>query len=76
MLLLLLKDLWIGDLTLGGERSVGRGRLRGNQAQLTYQNQTWTIAANGDGLLIEPERESLNTWLHALLQKLGVTYEA
>jgi len=76
LLLLLLKDLWMGDLTLGDERSVGRGRLRGNQAQLTYQNQTWTIIANSDGPTIEPERESLDSYLHALLQKLGVPYEA
>ena len=30
LLLLLLKDLWTGDLPLGGEQSVGRGRLSGN----------------------------------------------
>jgi CRISPR/Cas system CSM-associated protein Csm3 (group 7 of RAMP superfamily) len=35
LLLLLLKDLWTGDLTLGGESSVGRGRLQGRSATLT-----------------------------------------
>lgn len=35
LLLLVLKDLWLGDLPLGGEASVGRGRLRGLSATLT-----------------------------------------
>jgi CRISPR/Cas system CSM-associated protein Csm3 (group 7 of RAMP superfamily) len=76
LLLLLLKDLWTGDLTLGGERSVGRGRLRGERAELMYQGHTWTITANGAELTIEPEAESLNTCLQSLLQELGVHHEA
>jgi CRISPR/Cas system CSM-associated protein Csm3 (group 7 of RAMP superfamily) len=76
LLLLLLKDLWTGDLTLGGERSVGRGRLRGERAELKYQGNTWTITANGAELDIEPEAESLNTCLQSLLQELGVHHEA
>jgi CRISPR/Cas system CSM-associated protein Csm3 (group 7 of RAMP superfamily) len=50
LLLLLLKDLWTGDLPLGGEISVGRGRLRGKNCDLEYQNgqeQTWKLIANG-----------------------------
>ncbi len=76
LLLLLLKDLWTGDLTLGGERSVGRGRLHGERAELTYQGNKWTITANDAELTIEPEVESLNTCLESLLQELGVHHEA
>lgn len=36
LLLLLLKDLWTGDLPVGGESSVGRGRLKGVKAKLTH----------------------------------------
>lgn len=32
LLLLVLKDLWLGDLPLGGESSIGRGRLHGVKA--------------------------------------------
>lgn len=35
LLLLLLKDLWTEDLPLGGESSIGRGRLKGLSANLT-----------------------------------------
>lgn len=48
LLLLLLKDLWTEDLPLGGESSVGRGRLQGRCAELTYQNgerREWKITA-------------------------------
>ena len=32
--LLLLKDLWLGDVALGGDQSIGRGRLQGCAALL------------------------------------------
>jgi len=50
LLLLLLKDLWTGDLPLGGEISIGRGRLQGKNCQLEYRNgqvRTWNLLANG-----------------------------
>ena len=37
LLLLVLKDLWTGDLPLGGESSVGRGRLAGKEATFTLR---------------------------------------
>lgn len=36
LLLLLLKDLWLEDLPLGGESGVGRGRLKGQKAKLQF----------------------------------------
>lgn len=50
LLLLLLKDLWTGDLPLGGESSVGRGRLRGRAAVLKRKEASgtareWTLRA-------------------------------
>jgi CRISPR/Cas system CSM-associated protein Csm3 (group 7 of RAMP superfamily) len=50
LLLLLLKDLWTADLPIGGASSVGRGRLRGDSAELNYHNGangwTATLKAN------------------------------
>ena len=47
LLLLLLKDLWTGDLPIGGESSIGRGRLQGKSAKIVHryqgQRQEWTI---------------------------------
>jgi CRISPR/Cas system CSM-associated protein Csm3 (group 7 of RAMP superfamily) len=44
LLLLLLKDLWTGDLPIGGEQSVGRGRLKGRQATITHGEHVYTIS--------------------------------
>ncbi len=71
LLLLLLKDLWIGDLPVGGESSVGRGRLKGRNAMLTYrqgdgQLKEWEIDADTQGLRITGEREVLESFVFAL----------
>lgn len=75
LLLLLLKDLWNGDLPLGGEISVGRGRLRGERCDLVYQNgqeQIWRLLANrtnglnvtkGDPQKLEKYVARLHTYL-------------
>ncbi len=58
LLLLVLKDLWTGDLPLGGESSVGRGRLDGRHAVLTLhegnREQVWELRSDGDRLRCEP----------------------
>ena len=51
LLLQLLKDLWTGDLPVGGQGSVGRGRLQGFSARLIRSGDTLgTIAAVGERL--------------------------
>ena len=49
LLLLALKDLWTGDLPIGGESSVGRGRLQGMEASLTHNGATWVLQAAENG---------------------------
>lgn len=45
LLLLLLKDLWTSDLAVGGESSIGRGRLKGISACLNYKGNSdnWAV---------------------------------
>ncbi len=70
LLLLLLKDLWAGDLPLGGEAGVGRGRLKGERATLSLQRdggaQEWKIVAEGRGLTIDGDRNALEQFVGAL----------
>lgn len=73
LLLLVLKDLWTGDLPLGGEQSVGRGRLAGQRATLTLtepaQTQTWELIQQEDGTLHftgDGKRETLEDYVTAL----------
>lgn len=67
LLLLLLKDLWTSDLAIGGEASVGRGRLRGKKVDLTL-HQTWSITQSSDKLAITPENgpEALQEYVKSL----------
>jgi CRISPR/Cas system CSM-associated protein Csm3 (group 7 of RAMP superfamily) len=70
LLLLLLKDLWTGDLPSGGESSVGRGRLKGKQAKLIHQSdgrsQAWEILTKGPGLTITGDCKVLEKFVSAL----------
>lgn len=47
-LLLLLRDLWLGDLPLGGESSIGRGGLIGYSAVIEYGSDKWEIESDGE----------------------------
>ncbi len=75
LLLLLLKDLWTGDLPVGVESSVGRGRLRGKSATIMYRNgstlQTWGISANGEGLNITGDKDALEGYVAKLNAHVG-----
>lgn len=67
LMLLLLKDLWTSDLPLGGESSVGRGRLKGKSATLTYRNgsvpRNWSITQGTESLDVSGNREELNKYV-------------
>ena len=70
LLLLLLKDLWTGDLPLGGEQGVGRGRLCGRQATLTWRSQGQTsrsqVTQDGERLDVRSPDHDLQGYVNAL----------
>jgi CRISPR/Cas system CMR subunit Cmr4 (Cas7 group RAMP superfamily) len=68
MLLLLLKDLWTGELAVGGEQSVGRGRLRGLAAELSIGGEV-IARFTGDGpsvMLTTGDAGALNACVAAI----------
>lgn len=81
LLLLLLKDLWTGDLPIGGESSVGRGRLKGLDATLAApstqeipQKTSWTFTAEGESLQVKESNnvapEKLEKWVKAFNEEV------
>jgi CRISPR/Cas system CSM-associated protein Csm3 (group 7 of RAMP superfamily) len=75
LLLLLLKDLWTGDLPLGGESSVGRGRLQGLEANLHWQDQDdgstdWMVSQTETGLQVTGDPFRLEQCVTALRKHL------
>lgn len=65
LLLLLLKDLWTGDLPIGGESGIGRGRLTGESATLRTPYGTWEFKADGEKVNVEPNADELEKWVTA-----------
>jgi CRISPR/Cas system CSM-associated protein Csm3 (group 7 of RAMP superfamily) len=69
LLLLLFKDLWTGDLPLGGECSVGRGRLNGRSALLNYDGHSWNFSQDGDGpLQLDGDKYRLEEFVRAFVE--------
>ncbi|WP_017747897.1 RAMP superfamily CRISPR-associated protein [Scytonema hofmannii] len=71
LLLLLLKDLWTGDLTVGGTSSIGRGRLKGENATIQYGDKNWTIVQNSSNKdLTINNPDDLEQFVTALYQEV------
>lgn len=70
LLLLVLKDIWTGQVAFGGEKSVGRGTLLGQQAHISFGGEEIIIkkAVKGDDLKFEGDVDLLETCV-LMLQK-------
>lgn len=91
LLLLLLKDLWTQDLPVGGESSIGRGRLKGIKADLIWNHpqnpHKWEISQKNGTLQVtdkadssksedsESVRDEMEGFVKALLTHLGKDIE-
>lgn len=69
LMLLVLKDLWTGDLPVGGEKGIGRGRLEGQKATINWNNQRITLASQDDYLMLKSEGNP-NIWDEDAAEKL------
>ncbi|HBB33094.1 MAG TPA: hypothetical protein DC064_15145 [Cyanobacteria bacterium UBA9273] len=75
LLLLLLKDLWTGDLPVGGTSSIGRGRLQGVEATITWQQleksqQKWIISQNNGKLeFAGKDKQKLENFVSLFVEK-------
>lgn len=63
LLLLVLKDLWTGFLPVGGEASVGRGRLKGVDGAVEDENGRWQINKPGQNFLSGDDPAILQTYV-------------
>ncbi len=59
LILLVLKDLWTGDCTLGGGKAIGRGVLQGVKADITYKNDHFTIEDRFDNFIFSKHNKTL-----------------
>jgi CRISPR/Cas system CSM-associated protein Csm3 (group 7 of RAMP superfamily) len=52
LFLYVLKDLWTGDLAIGGEKNVGRGVLQGRRAEIRWKGGHVQLQADAQGRLV------------------------
>lgn len=72
LMLCVVKDLFTGDLPIGSESAIGRGRLIGETAKITYCNNTWKLHGNGNRTFtVENNGEGLQVYVDTFLEKLG-----
>lgn len=69
LLLLLLKDLWEGDLPIGGEKNIGRGVFIGERATLKFAGQEMTFSEPRS--LSEKEKQLLESNVQTLVELLN-----
>lgn len=68
LILLVLKDLWNGDLPIGGEKSIGRGILQGLSAKLKFKDKVIEMTEqNGNLKINEDDREYLEQKVNSFL---------
>jgi len=65
LMLLVLKDLWTGDLPIGGEKAIGRGVLEGKRAEIKWDEVT--IEFENISQLKDKQREQLQKFVQALV---------
>ncbi|MDP3149832.1 MAG: RAMP superfamily CRISPR-associated protein [Ignavibacteria bacterium] len=65
LMLLVLKDIWTGDLAIGGEKGIGRGVFNGFSASIKYHKETIELTVGLENL------EKLQKYVDALIINAG-----
>jgi len=73
LLMLVLKDLWTGMLAIGGEKNVGRGRLIGEKASISWKEDNKKIEIQIQNEKGKPKPSSESDWnkLNQFVKKLN-----
>ncbi len=64
--MLLVKDLMTGQVTMGANRTIGCGRIRGNSVTIRYHDESYVI--DGTGKVITGQVETLESLVQSLHQ--------
>lgn len=64
--MLLVKDLMTGQVTMGANRTIGYGRIRGNSVTIRYNDESYVI--DGNGKVITGQVENLESLVQSLHQ--------
>lgn len=65
LMLLLIKDIWLGNLCVGSGKGIGRGVLRGHRCSISYKGDNF-IFENNNGFHVQGDKELLELYVQAL----------
>ena len=68
--MLVLKDLWNGDLVIGGGRSIGRGTLQGIKAVISFEGREIILNERSRPLVSAKDAAVLENMLQHLLDEI------
>lgn len=68
LMLLLLKDLWLGNLAIGGNKAIGRGVLCGRKCTIDYKGSHFMIEDNGK-FTITGDKNILESYVQKLVSE-------
>lgn len=65
LILLVIKDIWSGDLAVGGEKNIGRGVFEGVNAEIVWADRKIVIESDL-AQLSDPDKNELQSFIEAL----------
>ena len=72
LILQVMKDLWTGNLSIGGEASIGRGRFEGQKLTMTFGKKSASLTQVDRGILIE-DKDALIPMIESAWKKETLT---
>lgn len=70
LMLLLLKDLWLGNMNIGSGKGIGRGVLEGKHCQINYAGKEYKLNEE-NGFSISGDKNELEACVQALVGELN-----
>lgn len=65
----LLRDLWLGRVAIGGEKSIGRGTVKGLHAEINFRDKIYKLGAGGK--VVDGDKAELEKFAAALKNFVG-----
>lgn len=70
LLLLLLKEIWLGNINIGSGKAIGRGVLYGRKCEINYKGQKYQIAQT-DKFEVTGDKAQLEAYVQALAGEIN-----
>ena len=70
LMLLILREIWMGNLCFGGGKAVGRGSLVGVQAKINFKGKKYLLMDNDGNFIKETDRSELESYVNALVGEM------